>query len=415
MKKFSQVAVGCVFAGAFALGCGLLKSPTVQAQAPQQTRVIHVADGDVQGSTADAVDEFLGIPYAAPPLGDCGGNRRKHLRRGRMLQATKFANTCAQQQRGVFAAPSKSEDRLYLNLYASHPGAGGDKQPVMVWFHGGGLFSGESNDYDGSKLAKRGHVVVVTLNYRVGVFGFLSHPAINNEGHSAINYGIMDQQLALRWVQKNIAAFRRRSRQCHDIRAVRRRDGRHGEPGFAAIEGAVSPRHQRKRHAHRRYRCRNGLAGRQGFGCGGRMRGSERGLLARAERSNRFSPTRRRSSNIWVRTFPVVDGTVITHTAFAAFSTGEFNRVPIMNGLVEDEQAFFLPEANTHKPLTNEDVKDYAASFGSEHADTLLKKYPLAEYASPSLAEIAMAQGMKSCVARLLDRTMGEICPGLCL
>ena len=77
----------------------------------------------------------------------------------------------------------------------------------MVWFYGGGMYSGESNDYDGSKLVRRGGVVVVTLNYRVGAFGFFSHPAINSEGHLAINYGIMDQQAALRWVRRNIAAF----------------------------------------------------------------------------------------------------------------------------------------------------------------------------------------------------------------
>jgi para-nitrobenzyl esterase len=68
------------------------------------------------------------------------------------------------------------------------------------------MYSGESNDYDGSKLVRRGGVLVVTLNYRVGAFGFFSHPAINSEGHLAINYGIMDQQAALRWVRRNIAA-----------------------------------------------------------------------------------------------------------------------------------------------------------------------------------------------------------------
>jgi para-nitrobenzyl esterase len=80
----------------------------------------------------------------------------------------------------------------------------------MVWFHGSmaaGLFSGESNDYDGSKLARRGNVVVVTINYRVGALGFFSHPAINAEGHPYANYGIMEQQFALLWVKGNIAAF----------------------------------------------------------------------------------------------------------------------------------------------------------------------------------------------------------------
>ena len=364
MKKFSHVVVRCVFAGAFALGCGLLKSPTVQAQAPQQTRVIHVADGDVQGSTADAVDEFLGIPYAAPPLGDLRWKPPQAPAPWTgTLQATKFANTCAQQQRGVFAAPSKSEDCLYLNVYASHPDAGAAKQPVMVWFHGGGLFSGESNDYDGSKLVKRGHVVVVTLNYRVGVFGFLSHPAINDEGHPAINYGIMDQQLALRWVQKNIAAFG-------------------GDPGNVTIFGQsggatavmanlVSPLSKGLFHrainesgthigdtdAAMALQAGKDLA--VAAGCADQSAACLRALSVEQILAHQ-APILKYLGG----TFPVVDGTVITHTAFEAFSTGQFNRVPIMNGLVEDEQAFFLPEANTHKPLTNEDFKDYAASFG---------------------------------------------------
>ncbi len=77
----------------------------------------------------------------------------------------------------------------------------------MVWFYGGGLFSGESDDYDGAKLVLRGDVILVTLNYRVGALGFFSHPAINGEGHLFANYGIMDQQLALRWVRRNIARF----------------------------------------------------------------------------------------------------------------------------------------------------------------------------------------------------------------
>jgi para-nitrobenzyl esterase len=110
-------------------------------------------------------------------------------------------------------------------------------------------------------------------------------------------------------------------------------------------------------------------------------------------------------------TFPVVDGTVITHSAVEAFSNGEFNRVPVLNGLVADEQAFFLPEANTHKPLTKDEFEEYAGLFGSQHKDMLLNKYPLTNYASPSLAEIAMAQGMKSCVARFLDRAWAKYVP----
>jgi para-nitrobenzyl esterase len=109
--------------------------------------------------------------------------------------------------------------------------------------------------------------------------------------------------------------------------------------------------------------------------------------------------------------FPAVDGTVITHAALEAFSEGLFNRVPIMTGLVHDEQGFFLQEPNTHKPLTADEFARYAASYGAAHAQTLLAKYPLASYPSPSLAEIAMAQGAKACTARLLDRTWAKYVP----
>ena len=113
----------------------------------------------------------------------------------------------------------------------------------------------------------------------------------------------------------------------------------------------------------------------------------------------------------YVPDFPTVDGTVIKDSPLEAFSRGRFNRVPILTGLVADEQAYFLPEATTHKQLTTQEVEKYAGSFGAEHAAALLAKYPPANYASPSLAEIAMAQGAKSCTARLLDRQWAKYVP----
>jgi para-nitrobenzyl esterase len=102
--------------------------------------------------------------------------------------------------------------------------------------------------------------------------------------------------------------------------------------------------------------------------------------------------------------FPSVDGTVITRSALDAFTAGDYNRVPLMSGLVRDEQGFFMPELSTGQPYTESAYKAYAASFGAAHAEALLKQYPLAGYDSPSLAAIAMAQGSKACTARALDR-----------
>jgi para-nitrobenzyl esterase len=382
-----------------------LSGIVVSAAAPEQTRVVHLTDGNLQGLIADSVDEFLGIPYAAPPIGDLRWQPpRAPAHWTQTLAAAKFGNTCPQQQRGVFAAPSNTEDCLYLNVFAPHPTAAATavKRPVMVWFYGGGLFSGESNDYDASKLVRRGNVVVVTLNYRVGALGFFSHPAINAEGHAFANYGIMDQQFALKWVQRNISAF---GGDPDNVTILGQSGG-----GTAVMANLVSPLSKGLFHrAINESGTRIGvtppataLQAGQDFaaaaGCSDQSAKCLRALSVEQVLDHQAGIVK------YVTDFPSVDGTVIPHTAFEAFSKGLFNQVPILTGLVADEQAFFLPEANTHKPLTKDDVEKHAASFGPRHIETVLNKYPLANYDSPSLAEIAMAQGAKSCTARQLDR-----------
>jgi para-nitrobenzyl esterase len=416
VSAIAGVLLVSVFLGSVFLGSPFLGSPipglSASAQALQQTRVVHIADGDVRGATTNEADEFLGIPYAAPPVGDLRWQPpRAPAPWTGTLAALKFGKTCAQSQRGVFAAPSQSEDCLYLNVFAPHSAdAPTAKAPVMVWFHGGGLFSGESDDYDGSGLVGRGHVVVVTLNYRVGALGFLSHPAINGEGHPAINYGIMDQQMALTWVQHNIAAF---GGDPGNVTIFGQSGG-----GTAVMANLVSPLSKGLFHrAINESGTRIGTtdptmamqAGKKfaaAAGCEDQSAACLRALTVAQVVDHQGDIVKYLGA-----TFPVVDGTIITHTAVDAFSNGAFNRVPIVNGLVSDEQAFFLPEANTHKPLTKEEFEDYAAAFGAQHKDMLLSKYPLASYASPSLAEIAMAQNMKSCVARFLDRAWAKYGP----
>jgi para-nitrobenzyl esterase len=381
------------------------------AQAPAPTGVVHAPAGDVQGLAVDGVCEFLGIPYAAPPVGDLRWQPPRDASHWQQpLQATKFANTCAQPQRGVFAAPSDTEDCLYLNVFtpktAPDPAA---RQPVMVWFHGGGLFSGESNDYDGTKLARRGNVVVVTINYRVGALGFFSHPAINAEGHPYANYGIMDQQFALQWVKRNIAAFG-------------------GDPGYVTIFGQsgggtavmsnlVSPLSKGLFHrAINQSGTRIGVTPPAMMLKLGEEFAAEAGCTdqrAKCLRSLTVQQVLEHQAGILrvVPDFPTVDGTVITSKALEAFSKGLFNQVPIMTGLVADEQAYFLSEPNTGVPLTPEEFYLYAASFGTAHSAKLLAKYPPANYPNPSLAEIAMAQGFKACTARLLDQAWAKYVP----
>ncbi|MBV9251612.1 MAG: carboxylesterase family protein, partial [Acetobacteraceae bacterium] len=124
-------------------------------------------------------------------------------------------NTCPQiTELGVFAGPvSVTEDCLYLNVFTTRTAGAENAKwlPVLLWIHGGGLYDGESNDCDGSALAKggpAGPTVVVTINYRLGLLGYLGHPALDSEGHDFCNYGLMDQQEALRWTQRNNRGLR---------------------------------------------------------------------------------------------------------------------------------------------------------------------------------------------------------------
>jgi para-nitrobenzyl esterase len=175
---------------------------------------VTVEGGQLRGATTDGVRVFKGIPFAAPPL---GALRWKPPQPVVAWSGVKTADTfgaqCMQQPYPAgspyASAPQPmSEDCLYLNVWTA--ANAGDKRPVMVWIHGGAWTrgSGSTPTYDGAVLAKKG-VVVVTMNYRLGVFGFLAHPELAKESpnRASGNYAILDHLAALNWVQKNIAAF----------------------------------------------------------------------------------------------------------------------------------------------------------------------------------------------------------------
>lgn len=169
--------------------------------------------GAVRGLTADGVDRFLGIPFAAPPVGD---------RRWRPPEppaawngerpSITYGADCAQKPFIGDDAPLATvpaEDCLYLNVWRP-AGASGRKLPVMVWIHGGGFVNGGTSPaiYDGSQMARDG-VVLVSANHRLGRFGFFAHPALTAQAgdNPTANYGFMDQIAALCWVAANIAGF----------------------------------------------------------------------------------------------------------------------------------------------------------------------------------------------------------------
>jgi para-nitrobenzyl esterase len=182
---------------------------------------VQVSGGLIQGIPGQdpAVTVYKGVPYAAPPVGDLRWKAPQPVKPWKgVRKADHFGDICMQNplapgsfyQIEFYQTPqSMSEDCLSLNLWTAASSAG-EKRPVMVWIHGGGWVegSGSLDSFNGEALAKKG-VVIVTINYRLGVFGFLAHPDLTKEsGYNASgNYGMLDQLEALKWVKANIQQF----------------------------------------------------------------------------------------------------------------------------------------------------------------------------------------------------------------
>jgi para-nitrobenzyl esterase len=175
---------------------------------------VKTASGVVEGKQDGPVRAFLGIPYAAPPLGDLRWKAPQPVAQWKETRkTTEFTSRCMQGNAFpdmIFRDSGSSEDCLYLNVWTATKDAKA-KLPVMVWIYGGGFVAGATSEprQDGTILARDHNVVVVSMNYRLGVFGFFVHPELAKEsGHdSAGNYGLLDQVAALQWVHDNIAAF----------------------------------------------------------------------------------------------------------------------------------------------------------------------------------------------------------------
>jgi para-nitrobenzyl esterase len=167
------IAIGTLAATVTAIGAS---ATTTTDTGTRAAPVVSTASGVVRGKTAGTADEFLGIPYAAPPVGPLRWRAPEPARWTGVRDATQFGANCPQPAL-PFGIASTSENCLYLNVFAPANQHGGAGRPVMVWIHGGGLRIGESNDYDPAKLVADG-TLVVTINFREGALGFLAHPAL---------------------------------------------------------------------------------------------------------------------------------------------------------------------------------------------------------------------------------------------
>jgi para-nitrobenzyl esterase len=385
--------------------------------------VVNTAGGAVRGKTAGTTDEFLGIPYAAPPVGSLRWRPPQPAAGWKGVRdATAFAPNCAQPGGTPFGIASTSEDCLYLNVYApagSQHSAGG--RPVMVWIHGGGYWLGESQDYDPAKLAADG-TIVVTINYRLGALGFLAHPALTDHpGGSSGNYGLMDQQAALRWVQRNIGQFGGDSRNVTiagesagglSVLSQLASPGAHGLFNRAIVESGTFALNQTPladaEKAGQAFAAKAGCAS-QTAAC---LRSLPVSTILADQGTSGFTPG-------------VVDGTVLKQPIATALASGQFNRVPIINGTNHDEQRLFIAlglSINFGHTTTLQDSTITAANYqpliastlgvSAAAAATIAAQYPLSAYSSPAIAFSALdTDSVFACPALNVDQWTSRYVP----
>jgi para-nitrobenzyl esterase len=197
----------------YALAVSLLVSVTTAKATEVAHPRVRTASGLLDGRMEEGVRVFKGIPFAAPPVGALRWQAPRTVKAWKgVRQADGFGPRCMQRalfSDMVFRSGGVSEDCLYLNVWTPAQKAG-EKLPVLVYFYGGGLVAGDGSEprYDGASMARQG-IVTLTVNYRLGVFGFLAHPGLTAESprRASGNYGFMDQAAALQWVLRNIKAF----------------------------------------------------------------------------------------------------------------------------------------------------------------------------------------------------------------
>ena len=374
-------------------GAGAAPARSVTAVRPAATGasggpaplVVQTDKGAVRGLHARSAREFFGIPYAAPPAGVLRWRPPQPAAPWTGIRnATWPGSACAQigsVATGVITT-STSENCLYLNVYTPVAvGRGG--LPVMVWIHGGGFTGGQGAIYDGSTLATQGQVIVVTINYRLGALGSLALPGLDREGASG-DYGLMDQQAALRWVQRNARAF---GGDPHDVTEF-------GESAGAAsvCDNMASPAAAGLfARAIAESGCLLGAPSRQSAETSGATFAARLGC---ADTATQVACLRGKSvaSILQVQSgfgwAPVADTPVLPLSPPAAFTAGRYSHVPLLQGTNHDEGRFFVALGHDllGRPLTAAQYDQVIrASYGASAA-AVLAAYPLAGYPSPDLA-----------------------------
>lgn len=363
---------------------------------------VATAHGEIRGTIQNGVNRFLGIPYAAPPVGELRWMPPQPPRSYGSLEAKNYGSACPQVTTlGPFAGPtSANEDCLFLNVFTTDVKA---SHPVIVWVHGGGNISGSSSDYDGERLAKGGSggtpVVVVTLNYRLGVFGFLSQSDLNSEGHLWGNYGILDIQAGLRWVRENIAQFG------GDPKSITLAGQSAGAVNVAANLLSPGAENMFHRAITQSLPISNGFilsadaALKQGeaFAVAANCNNAECLRALSASRVLQLQGTP--NANGPYVSGPSLDGVIIPILPEMAWTSGAYHQMPIMGGMTKDELTFSLARTLYYSgppqsPLSPE-------RFIASNKPDVLANYPLSKYSeNPTLAQARVISDPFVCDAR---------------
>lgn len=382
-KKMAHVGIvlasiallaGCTNAGHDDSGAGNGESSNSTEVRPVIQPAVSVSQGDLVGASTDGVREYLGIPFAKPPVGELRWKAPEPADPWEgTLDATKPGPDCAQQIGGD-SDGSLSENCLYLNVYT--PDAETKDLPVVVFIHGGGYTAGTPNIYDGSRMAETGDAVVVVPAYRLGFFGFFSSEGTAAEGEygTSGNWGILDQQQALRWVQENITAF---GGDPNNVTIVGESAG-----GGAVCAQLASPTAEGLFHK----------AIVQSMGCS--IPDTPRDMTEQIKSWGcepgdmsclREVPTDKIVATAagFDLTNPVAGGPELPLPTLTAASEGTLAKVPIMVGVTRDEWQGFL---SGNYPMS---VADYESAVTADYgvdAPQLLEKYPADRGDDPSLS-----------------------------
>ncbi len=412
--------------GILFLTAGLMTCSGLTSSASAQRAVsVQTDHGAVVGQQTTA-NVFLGLPYAAPPVGPLRWTPPQPVSAWTSpLDASKPGDVCPQVIQAQFAVSGQTagqvignEDCLSLNVYAPQTASSGSRLPVMVWIHGGAYTLGSGSDYDASTFARK-HGVVVTLNYRLGALGFLALPALTGEGGGASgNYGLLDQQAALKWVQANIAAFG-------------------GDPGSVTIAGESAGGMSVCAHLaspgsaglFRKAIIQSGLCTSPGnavtqteaatrnlkyvskLGCAPDDLDCLRKVDVTTLLKTAVPGLRTVSNLVWS---PVYQTPLLPLTLQDAFAQGQFNKVPVMVGTNHDEGRLFVSVAAPDgKPVSL--IRYWGAAgllAGLAKAQPVLAQYPYRTYKTPALAFATMfTDGVFSCPALMVDTALSKSVP----